>query len=152
MIFLLLKTTALLIDFLLLFMPLVVIWLVYSKSVLFLSIIGLAWTIPYNAIMLFSFNGTAGMLIARLRLGHASGFMVPRWLVFVRASVNSIYLIPFIGWVVMFTNAIIVFIYKGWTIGDLMSRTTVYTKVTFDELNNIEGDIHKDLWEDEKLK
>lgn len=139
-----LKVIALMIDYLLIFIPLIILWMIYSHSILFISIIGLAWSIPYNAIMLFSFNATTGMLITKLRLGHASGFLVPNWIVFIRALMNSLYAIPFMGWVVMLTNIVIANMYRGWTMGDLMSRTTVFTKYLFDELNDIENSIQND--------
>ena len=140
-----LKIMSLIIDYLIIYMPLIIIWMLYSKSILFISMIGLAWSIPYNSIMLFSFNATVGMLITRLRLGHASGFMVPNWVVFVRASLNSMYSIPFAGWVVMLANCFIAMIYKGWTTGDLLSKTSIFTKNTFVELNEIENSTKVDI-------
>lgn len=143
--YLTLKVISLMIDYLLIFIPLILLWMLYTKSILFISLIGLAWSIPYNAIMLASFDATAGMLITKLRVGHATGFLVPRWVVFIRALMNSTYAIPFMGWVIMLTNFVIAIIYRGWTLGDLFTRTTIFTKNTFDELNDIEEHVHKNI-------
>lgn len=138
--YLTLKSFALTIDYLIVIALELILYFVSGFQWYVIGFIGVTWMLLYSTILLILNRRTVGMMCTKLYAAHASGFVTSNRDVFFRGLLMSVYAFPIIGWALILTNVITAPFWKGITLLDFASRTTVITKYTYNKFEKVEDE------------
>lgn len=142
--FLALRAFAFAIDYLIVLTLQLLLYNFTSFEWWMVGLAGLAWMIAYASLMFMVFGRTLGLIATRLYATHHTGFLTSNRDLFFRGLLMSIYTFPVVGWALMGTTALTTPFWKGITLVDFISRTTVMTRLAFYDFKEAEQQAEQD--------